>query len=101
MSDPTQAMNDLTCVKAIIQALAPEKQKELFKQFVPHMNNAFMGVRPTTPTTTYEPESSTSKRPLASPESPKRSKKDNKVVSYSGYLLTVVEPKKPRNYFFE
>jgi hypothetical protein len=65
------------------------------------MNNAFMGVRPTTPTTTYEPESLTSKRPLASPESPKRSKKDNKVVSYSGYLLTVVEPKKPRNYFFE
>ena len=40
MSDPIQAMpNDLTCVKEIIQALTSEKQKELFKYFVPYMNN--------------------------------------------------------------
>jgi hypothetical protein len=94
MGDPIQVMNDLTCVKEIIQALTSEKQKELFEQFVPYMNNAFKGVRPTTPTTTYEPKSSTSKRPLGSPESPKRSKKDGKVFSYLGYLLTLVEPKK-------
>jgi hypothetical protein len=37
MGDPIQAMNDLTCVKEIIQALAPEKQKELFEQFVPYI----------------------------------------------------------------
>jgi hypothetical protein len=102
MGDLIQATDDLTCVKEIIQALTPEKQKELFEQFVPYMNNVFMGVRPTTPTTTYESKSSTLKRPLGSPKSPKRSKKGGKVFSHVRYLLTLVEPKKTtRNYCFE
>jgi len=74
-------MNDLTYVKEIIETLSPEKQKELFQQFISYLNNSMsVGVRPTTPDMmALKHEPSTSKRPLGSPETPKRNKKDGKV----------------------
>jgi hypothetical protein len=81
MTDSIQAMSDLACVKEIIETLSSENQKELFKHFTTSLNNSSTTVRPTTPLTSQS-EISTSKRLLNSPESPKRSKKDNKVTIY-------------------
>jgi hypothetical protein len=73
-------VSDLTCVKEMIEALPADRQKELFQHFVA-LNNSAKGVnRPTTPITTFEPGFSTSKRVLSSPETPKHSKKDEKVL---------------------
>jgi hypothetical protein len=86
MSKLIQAMSDLACVKDIIQAFSPEEKKELFKLFITSLSNSATenhvnsnkNDRPTTPVTTSH-EFSTSKRPLNSPESSQRRKKDNSV----------------------
>jgi hypothetical protein len=86
-------MDDLTCVKEIIQALPSEKQKELFHQFIACLNSQSLqttvGVRPTTPTTSHQTESLTFKRPLGSPESPKRSKKSIEVFYFYLWHLLI------------
>lgn len=73
--------SDLACVKEMIEALSTEGKKDLFQHFAKANGSStnFQGVtRPTTPTD-FESRTSTSKRPLTSPGSPKRGKKDWKV----------------------
>jgi hypothetical protein len=83
MNDSNQAINNLTYVKEIMQTLSPDLKKELFKHFVSHLSNSATNVnRPKTPETVPESSSTTLKRQLNSPESPKRSKKDYKVSQY-------------------
>ena len=83
ISDPLDAMSDLACVKEIIEALPPESKKELFKYFITLNDSANGANCPTTPITASEPWSSASKRPLSSPESPQRNKKDGQVSPHS------------------
>ena len=84
-------MSDLTCVKEIFDSLSSEKKTELFKHFVTTLNDSAKGVnRPTTSVTNTESSDlSTLKRPLNSPVSPLRRKKDSKVFCYSSYLINV------------
>ena len=76
-------MDDLACVKDVIQALPPHLQKELAQHFVFHLSqsaNMANTTRPTTPVImALESEVTALKRPLNSPESPHRSKKESKV----------------------
>ena len=82
MNNSLEAMSNLIYVKEIIEALPPESKKELFKHFVT-LNDSTNGVnRPTTPVTTSELWSFISKRPLNSPGSPQRSKKNGKVLPH-------------------
>jgi len=83
MADKSQVMNDLAYVKKVIQALLPDHKKEFFNYFIKYsnLNKAVKNktIHPSTP----EPIASFSKfqkQPLNSPLTPKRSKKDNKVL---------------------
>jgi len=73
-------MSDLAYVKEIIESLPSESKKELFKHFVTLNNSINETNRLVTPVTTFKLGSSTSKRPLISPESPQGSQKDGKVL---------------------
>jgi hypothetical protein len=75
-------MDNLACAKDVIQALPPHLQKELAKHLLVHLNNSDTNIpRPTTPVTASTSASQVTalKRPLNSPESPHRSKKESKV----------------------
>jgi hypothetical protein len=84
MADESQAISDLAYVKEVIQALPPERKKEFLDHFVKYSNQKNQAaktssVRPSTP----EPIISSNefqKRPLNSPLTPKRNKKDTKVL---------------------
>jgi hypothetical protein len=90
MVDESQAMSDLAYVKEVIQALPPDRKKEFFDHYVRHSNakNQAKTVRPSTPEPTVASKEF-QKRPLNSPLTPKRNKKDNKVLFtiYYYYLL--------------
>jgi hypothetical protein len=79
----TQGNCDLAYVTEIIQSLSAEKKAEFFKQFATYTKKSLeqVAVRPTTPVQArpFLSESSTSKRPLNSPGSPYRRKKDTRV----------------------
>lgn len=88
MSDYLKAMSDLAYVKEMIEALSSEGKKELFHHFTKANTPVSKDiVRPATPTNNRESYLAFSKRPLNSPESPKRSKKDGKVLSFT-YSIT-------------
>jgi hypothetical protein len=81
MADESQTMSDLAYVTEVIQALPPDRKKEFFDHYVKYSNakNQTQSIRPSTP----EPTTSSKgfqKRPLNSPLTPKRNKKDNKVL---------------------
>jgi hypothetical protein len=84
MSDESQAMSDLAYVKEVIQALPPDRKKEFFDHYVKYSNLKNVSeknkiVRSLTPEPTNNSKE-LKKRPLNSPFTPKRNKKDNKVL---------------------
>jgi len=81
MSNSIEAMSNLAYVKEIIADLSTEQKKELFKHFtMSSSNSATENPRPTTPIMVLnQSESSSLKRPLNSPGSPQRRKRDIKV----------------------
>jgi hypothetical protein len=88
MADESQAMSDLAYVKEVIQALSPDRKKEFFEHYVKYSNlkNEAAAKNKTVRPSTPEPTTSSNefqKRPLNSPLTPKRSKKDNKVLFIS------------------
>jgi hypothetical protein len=77
-------MSDLAYVKEVIQALPPDRKKEFFDHYVKYSNlkneaGKNKSVRSSTPEPTTSSEE-LKKRPLNSPSTPKRNKKDNKVL---------------------
>jgi hypothetical protein len=82
MADESQTMSDLAYVKEVIQALPPDRKKEFLDHYVKY-SNAKGQAKNTHPST---PEATTGskgfqKRPLNSPLTPKRNKRDKKVLS--------------------
>ena len=81
MADESQAMKDLAYVKDVIEALPPDRKKEFLDYFVKYSNTLNKNKvkssdnRPSTPVSNFD----ALKRPLNSPESPKRNKRENKV----------------------
>ena len=81
MADESQAMSDLAYVKEVVQALPPNCKKEFFDHYVKYSKakNQTKSIRPSTPEPTTTSKAF-QKRPLNSPETPKRNKKDSKVL---------------------
>lgn len=82
----SQATKDLAHVKDVIEALPPDRKKEFLDHFVRYSNTLNKNKvkssdRPSTPVSSFD----TLKRPLNSPESPKRNKKENKVYTMIFY----------------
>ena len=87
MADESQTINDLAYVKEVIQVLPPDHKKEFFDYYVKYSNAKNQAAKTQTKSvrsSTSEPMPVSSKefqkRPLNSPLTPKRNKKDNKVL---------------------
>ena len=86
ITDKSQAMNDLAYVKEVIQALPFDHKKELFDHFIKNFSTKNQAtktptedIHPSTPEPTTSSKES-QKRLLNSPLTPKRNKKDKKVL---------------------
>lgn len=103
MENSLQAISDLAYVKDIIEGLPSEQKTELFKHFATELNKSTTLKRPTTPVITTAQNSLTIKRLLNSPESPHRSKLQNKTVFRDLYtpLIFLEKGKSARDYCFE
>jgi hypothetical protein len=81
MADKSQAMSNLAYVNEVVQALPPSCKKKFFDHYVKYSKakNQTKSIRPSTPKSITSSKAF-QKWPLNSYETPKRNKKNSKVL---------------------